>query len=100
MALSKIQRNVIGSDSDSDFENPLPKRFKHMNDEELQDLQEALDPANMIKSEEKSHRIFVAYLKEMKLDENYIAYTNSNLDKTLGKFWFAARNQKGEQKHN
>ena len=55
-----------------------------------------MDPKNTVKSDAKCERILVAYLKEMKLNENFWEYNLEDLDKTLGKFWFAAHSHKGD----
>ena len=95
MALSKPLHDVLNRGSDSDFEEPLNKRFRELSDAQLSELQDDLNPKNTVKSDAKCERILVAYLRKTKLNENFCTYDNGELDKTLGKFWFAARNQKG-----
>ena len=97
MSLSKFKRNLIESDSDSDFEEtPTAKCFREFSDEQLQDLQEDLDPANTIKSDAKCERILIAYLKQIGKSVTYLKYSHEELNKVLGKFWFAATPTKGQ----
>ena len=96
MALSKPVNPEHEMSSDSDFEEPSIKRFRELSDEQLSDIQEDLDPKNTVKSDAKCECILVAYLKQLQMSEIYWEYENSDLDKLLGKFWFAARNQKGD----
>ena len=62
----------------------------------MSELQDDLDPANTVKSDAKCERILIAYLKQTHQSEDYISYSEVQLDKILGNFWFAARNQKGD----
>ena len=96
MALSKPIVNNDDMSSDSDFEEPVNKWFCELTDQDLSELQDDLDPKNTVKSDAKCERIIIAYLKQIKSTTNYWEYENSELDKILGKFWFAARNQKGD----
>ena len=96
MALSKPLHNEHEMSSDSDFEDPPNKRFRELSDAQLSDIQDDLDPKNTVKSDAKCERILVAYLKQLEKADSYWEYDNSELDKILGKFWFAARNQKGD----
>ena len=84
------------SDSEDDFEEPQSKRFREFSDEQLQDLQEDLDPTNTVKSDAKCERILTAYLTQIGKNINYLNYSHEELNKTLGKFWFAAQPQKGK----
>ena len=96
MSLSKHKKNCIESDSDSDFEAPPSKRFREFSDQELKELKQDLDPINTVKSDAKCERIFTAYLQQIGKSVTYLKYTNQELNKTLGKFWFAARPKKAE----
>ena len=94
MSLSKIKSE---QDSDSDFEEIQPKHFRIMNDAEIKNLQDELDPANTVKSDQKCERIFVSYLQAIEMDEKYWEYSNEQLDNILGNFWFATAPQKKEK---
>ena len=94
MSLSKHKND---DDSDSDFEQVMPKRFRIMDDSELKTLQDELDPVNTVKSDLKCERIFTSYLQAIKMNEKYWKYSNQELDNILGKFWFAAVPQKKEK---
>ena len=101
MALSKHPRPVIENDSDSDFEIPMQNKcFCEFSDQELSDLTEDLDPANTVKSDIKCECILTAYLQQTGKSVNYWEYSLQELDKMLGKFWFAAHPQKGGEHYS
>ena len=58
MSLRKQKRNVIESDSDSDFEEQLQNKcFYEFSIKELSDLQDGFDPAYIVKWDTKCERI-------------------------------------------
>ena len=50
---------------------------------------------NTTKSDKKCEKIFMKYLKSTGNDIKYWLYDPEDLDKQLGTFWFAVRNNTG-----
>ena len=73
------------------------ERFGNVDDDFVKQMATAAENPNTRKSDEKSEKIFLNYLKNVnEHDENYWDYPVEKINTMLSRFWFAARNIEGD----
>ena len=73
------------------------ERFPDLNESQIQQIRDSTKKANTEKSDKKCEKIFVSWLSRHKYSACYWEYSVQELNEKLGKFWFEARTQTGEQ---
>lgn len=80
----------------------LNSRFADYSDDELEQEREKVKKKNTMKSDKKTEKVFLEYLREKWLpdkkvpDLNYWDYSVELLDQILCKYWFEVRQVNGD----
>ena len=75
---------------------PPEERFKFLDDTELEQKLQNLENKNTRKTDCKTERKFMQYLKLKDIHDDYWLIPEQELDRILRKFWFEVRTQEGD----